>query len=189
MTTHIPIVRALAVALLCMAGTVVSAAAADPVTNARDGSAAFNEPAAAEAAGYSLLTDATGTVCIDEPGMGAMGIHYVNGTLVQGGKVDPARPQAVVYELEPDGRLQLVALEYVVIQSAWDSANSGPPTLFGEKFNVTPDGNRYGLPAFYSLHAWLWKPNRMGMFNQWNPGVECSPFAAAASASEMADMP
>src|SRR5438105_1132488 len=126
------------------------ATAADPLTNARDASAVFNDPAAAEAAGYSLLTDAAGAVCIDEPGMGAMGIHYVNGTLVQGGKVDAARPQAVVYELQPDGRLQLVALEYVVLQSGWDASHSGPPTLFGQQFNVTPDGNRYGLPAFYS---------------------------------------
>src|SRR5437763_451108 len=75
------------------------AAAADPLTNARDATAIYNDPTAALAAGYSLLTDASGAACIDMPGMGAMGMHYVNGTLVQSGTADPARPQALVYEL------------------------------------------------------------------------------------------
>ena len=29
--------------------------------------------------------------------------------------------------------------------------------LFGQHFMLSPDGNRFGLPAFYSLHAWIWK--------------------------------
>ena len=33
--------------------------------------------------------------------------------------------------------------------------------------------NRYGLPAFYELHLWLWKPNSEGMFDDWNPKVVC----------------
>ena len=34
-------------------------------------------------------------------------------------------------------------------------------------------GNRYGLPAFYSLHAWIWKHNPAGPFEMWNPDVHC----------------
>jgi hypothetical protein len=34
---------------------------------------------------------------------------------------------------------------------------------------VTTAPNRYGLPAFYSLHAWVWKPNPAGQYAMWNP--------------------
>jgi hypothetical protein len=36
-----------------------------------------------------------------------------------------------------------------------------------------PAGNRYGLPSFYELHAWLWKPNPSGVFADYNPRVHC----------------
>ena len=156
----------------------------DPLTTARDASVALNDQASAQAAGYSLLTDKDGIACIDQPGQGAMGIHYVNGALVQGGTIDPARPQAAVYEVE--GRsLRLVALEYVVLKAGWDATHGGPPTLFGEQFMTTPDGNRFGLPAFYSLHAWIWKHNPSGLFNMWNPTVSCSLFHPTGAGDPM----
>jgi hypothetical protein len=46
--------------------------------------------------------------------------------------------------------------------------------VFGQQFNFTPAGNRYGLPAFYSLHAWIWKHNPSGTFAMWNPTVSCA---------------
>jgi hypothetical protein len=151
-----------------------AAAAGDTLGNAREATAIYNEPSAALAAGYELLTDGAGLACIDQMGAGAMGVHYVKGALVQSGTLDPARPQALVYEPQADGQLHLVAVEYVVFQSAWDGSHSGPPTLFGQTFNFNPDGNRYGLPAFYSLHAWLWKDNPTGAFEPWNPQVRCA---------------
>ena len=33
--------------------------------------------------------------------------------------------------------------------------------------------NRYGLPAFYSLHEWIWKHKHHGLFSMWNPSVNC----------------
>jgi hypothetical protein len=126
----------------------------------------------ATAAGFAKLLDANGVACIDMPGMGAMGVHYVNGTLVGDDQIDPLTPEALVYEPGPDGP-HLVALEYVVFQSAWDAHHRGRPTLFGQRFNLTPDGNRFGLPAFYSLHAWLYKHNPAGTFEMWNPRVTC----------------
>ena len=171
------------VALIAVLATTLPtlAASGDTVANARDATAAFNDPAAAIATGYDLLTDAAGIACIDQPGAGAMGIHYVKGALVQSGVIDTARPQAVVYELGENGRLHLVALEYVVLQAAWDGAHPGTvPTLFGDqKFTLTAAGNRYGLPAFYSLHAWIWKRNPTGTFSMWNPRVNCAAERAA----------
>ena len=39
---------------------------------------------------------------------------------------------------------------------------------------LTAADNRFGLPAYYSLHAWIWLDNPAGMFNMWNPGVSCA---------------
>jgi hypothetical protein len=53
-------------------------------------------------------------------------------------------------------------VEYVALQADWDAAHASPTSLFGETFMLTPADNRYGLPAFYSLHAWIWKDNSTG---------------------------
>ena len=76
-------------------------------------------------------------------------------------------------EPEPNGRLRLVAQEYIVLQSAWDAGHAARPSLFGQDFELIPSPNRFGLPAFYELHAWLWKHNSRGMFDDWNPRVVC----------------
>jgi hypothetical protein len=128
--------------------------------------------------GYGLFTDKAGIACIamaPMPGMpaGAMGIHFVNGDYVGTTDVEPSKPEALVYEPEKNGKLRLVALEYVTFQAQWDATHSSPPSLFGQTFNFTPAGNRYGLPAFYSLHVWIWKNNPAGMFAMWNPDVNC----------------
>ena len=53
---------------------------------------------AAKADGYGLFVDAAGIACIAQPGLGTMGIHYVNGGLVGDTVLDPAKPEALVYE-------------------------------------------------------------------------------------------
>jgi hypothetical protein len=171
---------ALAIAAVLAPYAATAATTGESVANVRDATSGFNEPAAALAAGYDLLTDAADLACIDQPGAGAMGIHYVKGSLVQAGTVDAARPQALVYARTAEGRLQLGAVEYVVLQAGWDAAHGAPPSLFNQQFMLTPADNRYGLPAFYSLHAWIWKDNPTGMFSMWNPNVSCAPTAAAA---------
>src|SRR5579871_4310558 len=179
MRTQVRYAISLLVAGVAIVAAVVPSAAmgnnggGETVANARNATAAFNDPSAAYAAGYDLLTDADDMACIDMPPDGAMGVHLVKGSLVQSGTLDPARPQALVYE-QANGQLHLAAVEYVVFQSAWDSAHSSPPTLVGQQFVLNPDDNRFGLPAFYSLHAWLWKNNPSGMFESWNPAVHCN---------------
>jgi hypothetical protein len=122
---------------------------------------------------YTLLRDAAGIACIDKPGEGGMGVHYVNGDLVGDDQVQVTKPDVLVYEPRPNGRERLVALEYVVFQSAWDATHTMPPELFGREFELVPAGNRYGLPPFYELHAWLWKHNPSGTFADYNPRVHC----------------
>lgn len=39
---------------------------------------------------------------------------------------------------------------------------------------LVASGNRYGIPAFYELHAWIWKWNPRGLFDDWNSRVTCN---------------
>jgi hypothetical protein len=163
-------VRALVAALLGVAAFAAPAQAApDDLAAARAATARYHNAHP----GYSLLTDAAGIACIDNPGEGGMGIHYVNSALVGDGKVSAATPELVVYEPLAGGRQRLVAAEYVVLQAAWDAQHDEAPELFGREFELVQAGNRYGLPAFYELHAWLWQHNPAGMFEDWNPRVTC----------------
>jgi hypothetical protein len=159
------------IAATLLAAAPAAAGGGSDLAAARAGTAGFHTLARAQAHGYGLLRDAAGIACIDNPA-GGMGIHYVNGALVGDDKVNAATPELVVYEPQPNGRMRLVAAEYVVFQSAWKG--SSPPTLFGQEFELVGEGNRYGLPPFYELHAWLWKHNPSGFFEDWNPRVSCA---------------
>jgi hypothetical protein len=155
-----------------------SAGSADALARAAQATTKYHAIGSAKQAGYGLLKDAKGIACITQmagmPKMGAMGIHYAKSSLVGDGAISATKPEALVYEPVAKGKLQLVAVEYVVLKSAWDAKHASPPALFGKPFNFTPAGNRFGLPAYYSLHAWIWKHNPSGEFSMWNPDVSCA---------------
>ncbi len=48
----------------------------------RDATQPYQSLKAAKADGYGKLKDAEGIACIDMPGEGGMGVHFVNGDLV-----------------------------------------------------------------------------------------------------------
>jgi hypothetical protein len=162
---------ALGVAGVVLMASAATAATAKPcdLSKARAATAGYHHIDKAVAAGYAEFRDAQGIACIDNPA-GGMGIHYVKLSLVDG-VVNPAAPEALVYEPQRNGRLRLVAAEYIVPAAAW--SGSEPPSLFGQEFELIGSPNRYGLDPFYELHAWLWKHNPSGMFEDWNPRVEC----------------
>jgi hypothetical protein len=163
------------------------AAPAEDVATVRSATAAFHSTAAVEQHGYALLVDTQKIACIDMPGRGGMGVHWANPALVADKRIEVGSPEALVYAAGPDGTLNLAAVEYVVVQADWDGAHPAPPTLFGQPFSVTTAPNRYGLPAFYSLHAWVWKHNPAGQFAMWNPDVTCpAPSAPAAPPATVA---
>lgn len=128
----------------------------------------FQEVAAASAAGYEAFLG-----CVSGPQEGAMGVHYVNGALVQDGQIDADRPEALMYELR-NGRQRLLGVEYIVMAEAWHATHTSPPTLGGQVFHLNGSPNRYGLPAFYELHVWAWRDNPGGTFADWNARVTCS---------------
>jgi hypothetical protein len=70
----------------------------DSLADVRAATVGYHDLAVAEADGYTLLTDTAGITCIDNPGVGAMGIHHANGALVGVRAIDAHRPQVLVYE-------------------------------------------------------------------------------------------
>jgi hypothetical protein len=104
---------------------------------------------------------------------GAMGIHFLNGTLITP-KLDPMVPQVLLYE--PDGeKLRLVAAEWFVPLSTGVKER---PQLFGQKFDGPMAGHHPLMPTaltHYDLHVWLWKDNPAGLFSPTNPAVKCPP--------------
>jgi hypothetical protein len=161
------------VALAAIGGTTMVAAGQDQLAKVRAATDKFHTLVVATNAGYGEFY-----VCTDHVTDGTMGQHYVNLDLVLDTAtgvptVDPLQPEALVYEPKTNGGYKLVGVEYVVFQDAWDAAHDAPPALFGTTFTLIQAGNRYGLPPFYELHAWIWRPNPTGIFKDWNPKVTC----------------
>lgn len=149
----------------------LSAQASALIQTVRSATARFQNVNDAMAAGYQLQFG-----CVSGPDSGAMGLHYVNGALVNSGIIDAQRPQIVIYEPAADGSLKLIGADYLVIASTWDAAHSSPPELAGQLFHYFEAPNRFGLPAFYTLHVWAWKDNPNGAFVNWHPDVSCQQF-------------
>jgi hypothetical protein len=133
----------------------------------------FQHVSAAEAEGYKLLFG-----CVSGPDWGAMGLHYVNLELVGDGELDPTRPEIVIYEPLPNGRLRLIGADFLVFSDAWHAKHEGTPELMGQLLHLFESPNRFGLPAFYTLHVWAWKENPNGAFVNWHPKVSCEGFSA-----------
>lgn len=169
--------RAIAVLGALVAGsalTVVPASAEpDGLSAVRSATAGYHDVARATADGFGELRDGAGVACIDQPGVGGMGIHYVNLDRVGDPAVTAEAPELMLYEPQRNGRLRLVAVEWVVFQSDW--TGNQPPSLFDRRFTLVGAPNRYGLPPFYELHAWVWQHNPTGMFQDYNPTVTCHP--------------
>ena len=137
----------------------------------RDSTERFREVTAAEAEGYGLLFG-----CVSGPDWGAMGLHYVNLPLVFDGELDATHPEIVIYEQLPNGRLKMTGADYLVLADAWHANHPAPPELMGQLFHLFEAPNRFGLPAFYTLHVWAWKENPNGTFVNWHPKVSCDDF-------------
>jgi len=140
----------------------------------RESTARFKDASVAEAEGYSLLFG-----CVTGPDSGAMGLHYVNMDLVGSGVVDATKPQIVIYEPQSDGHLRLIGADFLVLADQWDKAHpgQGAPQLMGQLYHYFESPNRFGLPPFYTLHVWAWKPNPNGAFVNWHPNVSCAAFS------------
>jgi len=111
--------------------------------------------------------------CVSGSDHGAMGIHYVNPSLLNG-TIDATKPQALIYEPLSNGQMKLVGVEFITLASTWLQTNSGPPVLEGHVFLYVDSPNRYNTPAFFELHVWAWRDNPTGNFVDWNDHVTCA---------------
>jgi len=159
--TNVPEVAALHGA---HAATTLSKAQADDVeqvlTVLRGLTHPYKSLNAAMAAGYNALL----TPCMESPPAGGMGYHYGAPALIDG-KVEPLKPELLLYEPQRNGDLLFVGVEYVVPYTAWTSHD--PPSLAGVPFHKN---DVFGL---WVLHAWIWKHNPSGILSDWNPRVTC----------------
>jgi hypothetical protein len=137
----------------------------------RQVTAAFHTFENARDAGWSAQI----TACMSDPVAGGMGFHYGNLSLIDGtARVE--EPELLLYEPEANGRLRLVAVEYIIPYTA-HSRDAAPPVLFGQEFQQVDAFQLWGL------HAWVWKENPSGMFAPWNPTVGCENATAVSTMS------
>jgi hypothetical protein len=155
------VLTALLTVLAMLVAIPASAGQAD-LADVRRETAKHHQVSNVETAGYVEFLD-----CFDSEA-GGMGQHYVDlGAL--DGIVEATHPEAMVYEIREDGRLQLVAVEYIVPNVAPPAGRLSPPRLFGQDFHLNESLN------VWVLHAWIWKSNPAGMFEDWNPNVGACP--------------
>jgi hypothetical protein len=131
----------------------------DLLKSLRNATSRFHSTTQAIKAGYQPDNH-----CVSVPGLGGMGYHWVNPSLVDP-VFDPLKPEAVLYATGPGGNLRLVALEYIVIDAGQ------PRPMFGDQlFDI--GGTPVPVPH-WSLHVWLYEHNPTGMFMPFNPNITC----------------
>jgi hypothetical protein len=123
--------------------------------------------------------------------LGAMGIHFIHPALLEITGTEPrvdgmsthtdwTRPSVLIYEPQADGSLELVAVENLVFEKAWDaSARTEELVLNGRGWDhmaddpATPGDEAHGFMPHYDQHVWLYRENPMGDLMPFNPAVTC----------------
>jgi hypothetical protein len=152
------------VVLLSVLASMAVMARQDELAQVRRATARYHLTNAAQADGYQLVPGLDH--CFNNPGVGAMGYHYINVDLLDL-ELDPLQPEAMVYAPGPQGQLKLAAVEYIVPAEPWDETNSAPPSVLGQHLHLNE-----GL-GVYVLHAWIFMNNPAGIYEDWNPNVSC----------------
>ena len=123
--------------------------------------------------------------------LGAMGIHYIHPAMLKITATEPrvngdstytdwSQPSILIYEPQADGSLELVAVENLVFEAAWESSGKGDaPLLNGRTWDHmaddpnTPGDEAHGFMPHYDQHVWLFRENPMGVLMPFNPNVTC----------------
>ena len=136
-----------------------ASASADLVKAVHSANAKFNSSTLAIMAGYQPDDH-----CVSVPGLGGMGYHWANPSLVDG-TFDPLKPEVLLYAKGPGGKLKLIGVEYIVV-----NVGQAAPMFGDQPFTV--GGTPLPMPH-WSLHAWIFEPNPSGMFAPFNPNISC----------------
>lgn len=108
--------------------------------------------------------------CMEAPdGSGSMGVHYEKRSLVDDQDVDLLSPEQLLYEQQPGGKPpKLVGVEYYA-----PAESDRPEPLPIGHMDGPMHGHFPGQPTHYDLHVWVHRENPEGVFDIWNPEVEC----------------
>jgi hypothetical protein len=159
------VVTVVAIALGAIAFTFIANASGRDLAGVRAATAKYQRVSVAQHHGWDLVEGLDH--CFDNPGVGAMGYHYINVDLMDT-DLDPNQPEALVYVPRPNGQLRLGAVEYIVPHEAWSEGNhADPPSVLGHDLHLNND------LGVWVLHAWIFENNPAGMFEDWNPKVSC----------------
>lgn len=163
--TKMMILISLVIAVAAMTASLAFANAQDDLTDVRSATKHLQTPERALKAGWGLVPGLDH--CFENPGVGAMGYHYINTSMLDT-RLDRTRPEAMVFATNANGQLEFVAVEYIVPIQAWEGAGlEGVPELNGLSFH------RNDTLGVYVQHAWIGKDNPAGLFADWNPTVTC----------------
>jgi len=114
--------------------------------------------------------------CVQEPGLGGMGIHLINPVRIMDPTINLLEPEILLY-LETEDGMKLLGVEYMFPVGPPDAPVPGPappaPVLFGRPFDGPMLGHEPGQPPHYDLHVWVWQANPEGIFAPFNPNVSC----------------
>ena len=154
----------------------------------------YRDVKAAIAEGYTTDNKCVNAEMLGFPAsLGAMGLHYVrrdvlglpdnptgrvNGTSTH---TDFRKPAMLVYEPQPSGSLELVAVENLVFASAWHetAGNKEPPKFHGRTYPLLRDDpatkvdEAHGWEPHYEQHLWVFRDNPNGAYSPFNPNVTC----------------
>lgn len=145
-----------------------SATPPDLLKAAKAAAAKFHSIEQAERAGYVLASP-----CVESPA-GGMGFHYESPALMADDAIDPLQPEVLVYAAKPNGRLELVAIEYWKRDADGSLLTDGDrPSVLGQAFDGPMPGHSPVMPVHYDLHVWLYEANASGMFAPFNPAIDC----------------
>jgi hypothetical protein len=126
--------------------------------------------------------------CVAAP-PGTMGIHYINFGLIGDSTIDELTPEILLY-VDTNSGPRLVAVEYYALAIGTNGTYIGPwfdhdlpagwtwlsspSTIFGGTSMHGPiEPHDEGQPWHYDLHVWLWQGNPEGIFEEFNPKVNC----------------
>ncbi|HET9439372.1 MAG TPA: hypothetical protein VFO52_04350 [Longimicrobiales bacterium] len=96
--------------------------------------------------------------------MPGMGHHFLNEQRLDV-NFEAGAPELLVYNLEPNGRYRLVALEYAVPTAL----TATPPAGFTGDADSWDENKTFSL---WTLHAWVWLDNPDGVFAPFNPRLQ-----------------
>lgn len=91
--------------------------------------------------------------CVEVPGLGGMGYHYVNPERIDK-RLVRGQPEVLLYATDESGNLVLTGVEYLVVDDDQDlSTDDDRPVLSGHEFDGPMPGHGPDMPVHYDLHV------------------------------------